>query len=346
MSCTCHNCSVQRALALTRQIVWAVVTLGALIILSIVLQGCIVSRIPWPKPAPTPIIIAPPTPEPAPEPAPTPTTLPGSIAKGFPQGVPDNEFTVVRSIPITGGVVNEALAKIAGCQIGGSCDLGLDPQVAMASLVAELRAEGFWAGQHADGISDEIAVATACDREWEGFHAVKYPTVPGTDQAKAVWARLPSSPCFGSECVTFGGGSYRGNVRIPAKYCEGAGEPTPEPPVVARCPLMKDEQHFIDFRFKATAGPRGLKVDATPLYCGFPLPDPNLGFEKCGTKCCELGIDGAGLYGEVCQMELADPVKWNPADGFRPTENPYTIFLDVPSIEVCASWKGCRVFNR
>jgi hypothetical protein len=102
------------------------------------------------------------------------------------------------------------------CNIGqNNCDgLGYSPQAFFSVLNSKLRARGYWAGQHRDGASDEMTVATDCRGEWQNFHAWYY-----GEPGYPIWANPVSSPCAGHACKGKGT-SYRGNTVIPSKYCQ------------------------------------------------------------------------------------------------------------------------------
>jgi hypothetical protein len=86
--------------------------------------------------------------------------------------------------------VNEAMAQLSGCSIGSDCPITVvagentnDLCQNWFSLVSEaLRAQGFCAGQHEEGHTDEIAVSdTGCTGKWYGYHICNY------GGAKVVW---------------------------------------------------------------------------------------------------------------------------------------------------------------
>jgi hypothetical protein len=125
----------------------------------------------------------------------------GSIACGaggpceFPQGVPDNEFIATAckyedTDPSVDAAVNTVMASLTGCGIGSDCPITIFPttevnticQSWFAAVAAELRAQGYCAGQHAFGSTDEIAVSnTCCEGKWYGYHICNY------GGAKVVW---------------------------------------------------------------------------------------------------------------------------------------------------------------
>lgn len=180
------------------------------------LAGCTLPP-PVIEPTPPPTTTLPP----APQPTPTPFPVPGC---SFPQGIPDEQFTPVKAriSEAEALAINQATAKVGGCEIGSDCPLGTDPQAAMRSIVLQLRRDGYCAGQHVDGDTDELAFAAVgqCAIGWHGAHVVKWPNSPG-DQAKASWVSVPTEPCHGEECRAHGGRAYRGMWRIPSDWCSG-----------------------------------------------------------------------------------------------------------------------------
>lgn len=143
----------------------------------------------------------------------TPAPLPPSLK--FPQGIPDHDISIIPGLPTLGDVVNqEIVAMFPGCEVNTRCDgQGYSAQSFFNVLNSRLRARGYWAGQHGEGVSDEIAVGTSCTGEWQNYHAWYYGS-PGYP----IWANMVSSPCAGEACLRQST-SYRGNTIIPASYC-------------------------------------------------------------------------------------------------------------------------------
>ena len=145
------------------------------------------------------------------------TPVPVASSYKFPQGIPEKDFSIVPGIPTLHDVVNQEIAAMfPNCQVHQDrCDgLGYSAQSFFNVLNGRLRARGYWAGQHIEGITDEIAVAKDCKGEWENFHAWYH-----GEYGYPIWAREVSSPCAGSAC-TGQSTSYRGNTIIPGSYCK------------------------------------------------------------------------------------------------------------------------------
>lgn len=118
-----------------------------------------------------------------------------SCPREFPQGVPDPDF--IESACSYGdtdksvdNAVNAVMASLSGCNVGSDCTITVVAgtttneicQNWFAAVTAALRAQGYCAGQHAVGSTDEIAVSnTCCEGKWYGYHICNY------GGAKVVW---------------------------------------------------------------------------------------------------------------------------------------------------------------
>jgi hypothetical protein len=128
----------------------------------------------------------------------------GSGGCSFPQGVPEEDF-----VPGTGNdgtiaaAVNAVMEGLSGCGVGSDCYIGdqyPDAQQWFVAVAQALRDQGFCAGQHELGYTDEIAVSnTGCTGRWYGYHIYNY------GGSKVVW-----NP-----------GAQRGWWAIEAKWCAG-----------------------------------------------------------------------------------------------------------------------------
>jgi hypothetical protein len=199
----------------------------------------------------------------------------------FPQGVPEEDYTRHTSKPKLDAQVNAVLAQLSGCTVGQpSCQHGRDPWAFLPEVTGELRKQGLWAGQHVEGKTDEIAVATSCEGEWDGDHVTTF-----GDPAFVVWVNIPPVPCAGSQdggepcigercgCPAVGPGAYRGGWSITPNHCTIV-PPDPKPNVCLPAPpLTKINLKEI--------GQARVIFDATPNTCA-PFPP---GFEDWGTRC-------------------------------------------------------------
>ena len=129
----------------------------------------------------------------------------------FPQGVPDPDFICSAASyqdtdPSVDAAVNAAMAKLTGCGVMSDCDLssyagataGDKCQSFFAAVTQELRAQGYCAGQHAVGSTDEIAVSkTGCVGKWYGYHVCFYggPKVVWNPGARRGWWVIKPSYC-------------------------------------------------------------------------------------------------------------------------------------------------------
>ena len=138
--------------------------------------------------------VCPPAPGPTP-PTPTPTPPPGGSCS-FPQGVPligpGPEVASIRP------VVMATLKRLSGCNESTDCPLPNDNQQSwQGKVTADLRAQGLCAGQHEDGKTDQIAVATQCNVPWESYYVF------------ACTPALPSDPPGTDTCPIVGRGKVR-----------------------------------------------------------------------------------------------------------------------------------------
>jgi hypothetical protein len=201
--------------------------------------------------------------------------------KRFPQGVPEEDYTRHTALPALHDEINAAKVAITGCSVGSTCYHGRTPQAFLAELAGELRKRGLWAGQHVEGNTDEIAIATSCTGQWESDHSTSF-----GDPAAVVWSQKPadwgSKPCAGDRehgdppglgCPGVGARAYRGNWSITPNHC----------PAQAACPAMG--------RFQPLSVRQQAKtlVDATPVTCDTAWCHAN-GFPD--RQCCPAAVEG------------------------------------------------------
>jgi len=106
----------------------------------------------------------------------------------FPQGVPDGDFiaaacTYQDTDKSVDDAVNAAMATLSGCNVGSDCTITTVGGTTIneicqnwfAAVTQALRDQGYCAGQHAVGSTDEIAVSnTCCEGKWYGYHICNY----------------------------------------------------------------------------------------------------------------------------------------------------------------------------
>ncbi len=100
----------------------------------------------------------------------------------FPQGVPEQDFTGHTGTDATiADAVNAVMASLSGCDVGSRCPIsgtGTAEEVCQQwfdAVTQALRDQGFCAGQHEEGVTDEIAVSnTGCAGNWYGYHICNY----------------------------------------------------------------------------------------------------------------------------------------------------------------------------
>jgi len=96
--------------------------------------------------------------------------------------------------------VNAVMETLSGCPRGSDCYIGdrYTDQTWFAAVTASLRAQGYCAGQHEVGATDEIAVSSSgCTGLWFGYHVFNYGGL------KVVWNN----------------GAQRGSWSIEPQYC-------------------------------------------------------------------------------------------------------------------------------
>jgi hypothetical protein len=129
----------------------------------------------------------------------------------FPQGVPDEQFiasatSYTDTDPAVDQAVNLVMQTLTGCNAGSDCDIVGFPgttvdeicQSWFAAVTQALRDQGFCAGQHAVGSTDEIAVSnTCCEDKWYGYHVCNYggPKVVWNPGARRGWWRIEPTYC-------------------------------------------------------------------------------------------------------------------------------------------------------
>lgn len=108
--------------------------------------------------------------------------------------------------PAVDAAVNAVMVALTGCAVSSDCPLSGFPgttvdemcQSFFAAVTAELRAQGFCAGQHAVGSTDEIAVSnTGCAGKWFGYHICNYggPKVVWNQGARRGWWAIDPAYC-------------------------------------------------------------------------------------------------------------------------------------------------------
>jgi hypothetical protein len=125
--------------------------------------------------------------------------------------VPDEDFIAAAcsyqdTDPTVDAAVNAAMEALTGCGAMSDCSLATFPgstvdekcQSWFAAVTAALRDQGYCAGQHAVGATDEIAVSnTGCDGKWYGYHICNYggPKVVWNPGARRGWWAIDPAYC-------------------------------------------------------------------------------------------------------------------------------------------------------
>ena len=275
----------------------------------------------------------------APPPGPDPEPPPSGAVCSFPQGLAESDYHFSTGLPTLGDRVNAAVAAIGLCNVGSACPLGTDPQLALRRIIVKLQLAGLCAGQDVNGESDQLDVSLSCaSGSWETFHAVKWPNVPGVDQAMAVWAGSPTQPCLGGRdahgipaglgCPGVNGGSYRGALSIAPSFC-------PTAPPAGACPVtpaMLDGTEPFRADVKPHTSSAGSGVDATLWGCGYALVArlrPNV--PACLNFCCPLeGDKSATVDLNACAASLWGTARYTPESsdvGIITTPNTNTVAI-------------------
>jgi len=129
----------------------------------------------------------------------------------FPQGVPDPDFIESASSyqdtdPAVDAAVNAVMESLSGCGAMTDCDIAGFPGTTAEEICqswfdavnSKLREQGFCAGQHVQGATDEIAVNnTCCAGKWYGYHVCNYggPKVVWAPGARRGWWKIAPSHC-------------------------------------------------------------------------------------------------------------------------------------------------------
>lgn len=279
----------------------------------------------------------PPNPVPNPTPAPTPvptttttststtstttTTLPPRIEGcRFPQGASLSISPLTRNFD---KAVNNVISTITKCSIGSDCTHGLLDQDFLYEVASDLRLKGFCAGQHINGVTDEIAVSCTtlsddgltckisnCKTPWEGKHVAHFGV------GKVVW-------CPGADRDSWIPSSESCDI-TPTPFPVPTPSPSPVPAPNNQCPVKAAGDYFVDLHI-STIGNNPQRYTATAKYCGFPIRSDI--FKSCGTKCCTLGVDGGSDVAIICERELSGIPSWRASDSLQiqVEDNPYNV---------------------
>ncbi len=129
----------------------------------------------------------------------------------FPQGVPDEDFIASAcsygdTDPAVDQAVTAVMQNLTGCSPGSDCPIvgfagaTIDEQCQsfFAAVTEQLRAQGYCAGQHIVGATDEIAVSnTGCTGKWYGYHICFFggPKVVWMPGARRGWWMIAPQYC-------------------------------------------------------------------------------------------------------------------------------------------------------
>lgn len=241
------------------------------------------------NPIPTPTPIDPPISEPVDPPVnPTPTQC------TFPQGIPEQDYKLVPNPGKFSTIVDQTIRENTNCTGETDCTWGSEnPQFYLRIMINALQQKGLCAGQHEDGVTDQISVAENCNAEttWENYQPVNF----GGTQHKA----------------RFAPGNIKDGWQVP-KSCNLNQKPPLDPPFEPACgdpprppcnppePQLNCNPHtgFRDIKVLTHVGNR-LNINTTPEGCNKDKCN-ELGWT--GRNCCPLGRRGDEQV--KCENEL------------------------------------------
>lgn len=268
-----------------------------------------------------------------------PTPPPPPVAEGCraPQG---NWVRPEASTTFARADVLKVERELAGCTEGSDCPLPVDNQQSwIAKVAAELRKRGLCAGQHEDGVTDEIAVQPQGwdpALRWEAYKIYNCgPT-------------LPSDPPNFDICPLKGRGKVRWAVASDSWSApEGATQPpapspapTP-PPSAAECPLQfpLPQPYSVGLRVE-THGTSGQQYDATPFVMGPSSAIPPPGWTgACRTQQCDLSPEKDPTNGLLCTIQLCDAVTYT----IEPPSSAFINWQDGYLVKITKSGQGILV---
>jgi hypothetical protein len=184
-----------------------------------------------------------------------------------------------------------------------------------------MRFRGLCAGQHEDGVTDEIAVSVRCEGPYEGWHVANY------GGGKVVWSPNAARPSWtpAGACSA---------PPIPPTPTPGP-TPTPEPSPGA-CPISAPGDNWV-FDLKPHSGQQ---LDLTP-WVGNPTHQAGNPWPGCGLNRCPLSNEKGPVAAACGKRLFGDPV-WTTSGG------PCTVFPpDVNSLMTVKVASGsCSLFVR
>jgi hypothetical protein len=169
--------------------------------------------------------------------------------------------------------VDAVMASMTGCEIGSACVLNMDMQTFIGGVAAQMRVRGRCAGQHVDGVTDQLSVGVT-PTEVDNVQVYGCPgqcsdDVPGDPQDTC------RKGCKGGQ-VRWTPGSIKNTHTWRAK---GSPAPTPTPESNLCDPDTPDVGRY-QIEFRPRAGGNRFFVTATPKvtgnqpYCSTHNEDP------------------------------------------------------------------------
>jgi hypothetical protein len=222
---------------------------------------------------------------------------------GFPQGIPNEQFTSVENPGTLGTIVNATMAEMTGCAVGTDCPITVEPDDWMHAVCDRLCARGLNCGRHIDktpGGTDQISVieGSFC----EGKAHQNYQVLNYGGKKKVRWAPGGTQDAWIVEC---------------------SPTPPPPPPPTGDCPLPHPNLDSMKFKCGEHNGildctwvtvaqePFCREIGMSPMADGTPRagcpvrPEGNDDRAVCEAELCVQKWE--------CNGQPAKPYKGNPA---------------------------------
>jgi len=218
------------------------------------------------------------------------------VACGFPQGIPNEKFTLVQNPGRYGSVVNSVMAELTGCAVGTDCPITFGPDPWMKLVCDSLCEKGFNCGRHNDtppGATDQISVKQGdfCDGQLhENYQIYNY------GGKKVRWAPGGQQDGWLVECD--------GSTPPPVGDCT-----QPHPDVTRMQLKCREHNGILDCTWVTVNQP---DFCGSIGYCC--MPGSPCGCNECGVPGC-TPRGGCPVRGDgdperdVCEAELCDQ-KW------------------------------------
>jgi hypothetical protein len=230
-------------------------------------------------------------------------TEPPVASCGFPQGIPNEKFTLAPNPGTYGSAINAVMADITRCSVGSDCPITFGPDPWMALVCEKLCEAGLNCGRHINatpGGTDQISVKSGSFCDGQPHQNYKIYNYGG---GKVIWAPAAKQDGWRVECVD-------GPV---------------EPPPTGECVNPDPTGYGAEFTVHCGLG-NGTMCDSTykvvgRQYCEqvcSPI-DPETCFT--GRDKCPLRMEGDPER-EICErQEIGEQAWWCDGQPIDPEEN-------------------------